>query len=55
VAITTTLLVLTPGGPGRRIPGGDPAYLLPTQLGAVLAQESAEWAGLMKTRKVAAQ
>jgi tripartite-type tricarboxylate transporter receptor subunit TctC len=35
--------------------GAIPAYLPPAQLGAVLAQESAEWAGLMKTQKMAAQ
>jgi tripartite-type tricarboxylate transporter receptor subunit TctC len=35
--------------------GAIPAYLPPAQLGAVLAQESAEWAGLMRTQKIAAQ
>ena len=36
-------------------PRAIPAYLPPAQLGSALAQESAEWAGLMKTQKIAAQ
>ena len=35
--------------------GAIPAYLPPAPLGSALAQESAEWAGLMKTQKIAAQ
>jgi tripartite-type tricarboxylate transporter receptor subunit TctC len=34
--------------------GAIPAYLPPAQLGAALAQESADWAGLMKAQKIAA-
>jgi tripartite-type tricarboxylate transporter receptor subunit TctC len=35
--------------------GAIPAYLPPSQLAATLAQESAEWAGLMKTQKIASE
>ncbi len=35
--------------------GAIPAYLPPAQLAGTLAQESADWAGLMKTQKIAAQ
>ena len=35
--------------------GAIPAYLPPAQLAGTLAQESAEWAGLMKTQKIAAE
>ncbi|HEY0822463.1 MAG TPA: tripartite tricarboxylate transporter substrate-binding protein [Ramlibacter sp.] len=35
--------------------GAIPAYLPPAQLAGTLAQESADWAGLMKTQKIAAE